>query len=246
MVEVVTTVFDTHSRNKYTRLRDVLVGSMSENMPDATLTVLELPRVGEKEGVHQGFVNNHYKLRAQLDYVGTITHPTILIDIDTMVLKPLESAFESEFDVGVTKRNHKRLPLNGGVIFLHPTEGAQKWLHDMRSADERLEAGDPEICAFMERYGGVNQSAMGYLLETHSVEDVRYKWFDGRIWNACDRADWKAVSKKTRVIHIKSQLRDGFFMPEICELDHRDIVQRAMRYERIGAKIGGVNVRIER
>jgi len=58
--------------------------------------------------------------------------PILFADTDMLILAPLQQVFSSPFDVAVTIRKHEKMPINGGIFFVH---------------NQKLERG---ICFFKE------------------------------------------------------------------------------------------------
>lgn len=58
---------------------------------------------------------------AQFEYVNEFdfSHPLLLIDSDILINGSIASIFDSDFDVALTWRNNKLMPINGGLIILN-------------------------------------------------------------------------------------------------------------------------------
>lgn len=58
---------------------------------------------------------------AQFEYVNQFdfSHPLLLIDSDILVNGSIASIFDTDFDVALTWRNNKLMPINGGLIILN-------------------------------------------------------------------------------------------------------------------------------
>ncbi len=58
---------------------------------------------------------------AQFKYIDEFdfSHPLLLIDSDILVNGSIQSIFDEDFDVALTWRNNKLMPINGGLIILN-------------------------------------------------------------------------------------------------------------------------------
>lgn len=58
---------------------------------------------------------------AQFKYINEFdfSHPLLMIDTDILVNGSIQSIFDEDFDVALTWRNNKLMPINGGLIILN-------------------------------------------------------------------------------------------------------------------------------
>lgn len=132
--------------------------------------------------------------------------PLVLMDADTFVLGDLAPAFDEVGDahLGYTVRDYNKIPFNNGVVFVRPTEESKmlidEWVkHNMWYMSDPHRRGQA-----IREAAGVNQAAFGRLL---SKSDPN--WFaklQCRVWNSVNQT-WKDFDKTTRVVHVKSRLR---------------------------------------
>lgn len=159
-----------------------------------------------------------------------IGHNVISADADLYFLKDPFTAFEYEFDLGLTTRGYKYYyPINAGVIF-HKVSPAMKDLYSfMRS--EVLDPTWPEYVAYKqywghERFGldwavGQDLYNVAWLHQNFIWENFGIEVRDvGPYYNFCPHSDGtfieegkrKAVEaykqKSVSVIHLKSKLKD--------------------------------------
>jgi hypothetical protein len=61
------------------------------------------------------------RLTAESEYVGAsdLARPILLLDTDILINRPLAPVFADDFDVGVTLRRGKGMPINSGVRFIN-------------------------------------------------------------------------------------------------------------------------------
>jgi hypothetical protein len=59
-------------------------------------------------------------LEGQIAYLEAWSGETnlVLVDVDCLVARNLDSAFDGSFDIGMTNREHDRAPINNGAIYI--------------------------------------------------------------------------------------------------------------------------------
>lgn len=165
-------------------------------------------------------------------------HPSealILADCDMLALGNAAPAFaDSSFDIGYTRRS-SILPLNGGILFVRPTRAARRWLRALVRVNEAMR-GDPAFHGpFRARYHGMNQAAMGYLIE-HPLAGVRVRAFPCRIWNAVGLEDWVAPDGAV-FVHVKSSLRKVILGRQVSPQEARACATVAARWRAVEATL---------
>jgi hypothetical protein len=205
-VRIATVVFDYRDLTRYQRLFLAWEASVRESNPGAQIDVLKIP-APEITGEHKAsFVSNTAKFQAWSQYLDTVQEPVILMDCDMIVLKDLSDAFSGDFDIGLTKTGRDSPPYNGGVVFVQPTQKARDFIKLWDKVNEELYNNPQEHAKWWYWYKGMNQAALGKILET-GLSEAKVKNFECREWNACDY-DWGRLNPDVvRVIHIKSGLR---------------------------------------
>ena len=202
-MKIITTYFDHPGRLDYSRLHRVWRASVEATMPDAEALTLS-PALQEAWSNRPSWQNNRAKMEAWGKVADNLDEPTILMDCDMLVRSDLSSAFESVEHVGLTKRTECRWPINGGVVFLQPTDEARRFLRIWNKLDRKLYQDKALHHYWRERFGGMNQAALGLMLTNYDVAEPQY--FPCAKWNACDE-DWANVGTATRVVHYKGDLR---------------------------------------
>lgn len=177
-------------------------------MPDARYEeiVCDAP---ERDGENYGLTANTFKLEKWVEFAEGCDDELILADCDMLMLNNAAHAFGEDFDIAYTERtSYSLIPLNGGIIFVRPTEGARGFLRKLRDVNNRMYYEDKKFRKeWQEKYPGMNQAAMGYLLESGDHEAKIQKLYT-RTWNAVE-CDWKYVNAdETVFLHIKGRLRD--------------------------------------
>jgi hypothetical protein len=202
-------------RPDYLRLLDVFESSVHKHIPHANLIVRRIDPP-DTTGVQKfSFLSNNYKLKVWAQEMAAAydaKEDVIICDADMLCTNDPSSVFDHEFDIAYTVRGpESRIPLNGGVVFAHPTDEAyiffQDWVEtDAKMYEDHLGTNGRKIHGkWRQKYAGLNQASFGYLLETN-VGDVNFMPLPTVIYNAVD-TDWHAITSETCFVHIKSQLR---------------------------------------
>lgn len=155
-------------------------------------------------------INESFIAAAEAAVMGK--EPVAVCDCDLMFLGDISPAFDSPFDIGITVRGGS-MPYNTGLWFYNPTEKAEsfvlKWvenakaLYTMRHTTKQAE--------HISRHGGIDQAALSDALDT---EPATVKLFNCKEWNAC-QGDWASMVNPL-VVHVKSQLRNAVFNPNLA------------------------------
>lgn len=160
---------------------------------------------------NQGTVWNTHKLDAWVRAVDGLADgtPVLLIDADTLILRPLDPVWDPLFDLAYTvKPKGARFPFNGGVIFLRVSPAVRAFLEAWRSLNRQMLDDAALYQPWRRTYGGVNQSALGKLLKDggHALTIVKLPCVE---WN-CEDASWDRFDPAvTRILHIKDGITHG-------------------------------------
>lgn len=132
----------------------------------------------------------------------------LLIDSDTMILGPLDGAWDQDFDFGYTVKQG-RFPFNAGVIFVRVSERVRDFMRHWSDENWRMFKDSRYHEPWYRRFGGLNQAALGKML-TEGVNvgmGVKFGTLPCAQWN-CEDQSWDAFDPAaTRIVHIKSGLR---------------------------------------
>jgi hypothetical protein len=163
-------------------------------------------------GFYSQFVENTQKLHYWIERACASPDGTelLLIDVDTVILRPLDDIWTRAFDVAYTVRPHgDRFPFNGGVLFLRLSSRVRSALGVWREINARyLKDERPSWrCVF----GGINQAAFAAMLETEAGCRLDMLRLPCAEWN-CEESGWAAFDPDvTRILHVKGQLRRHLF-----------------------------------
>lgn len=214
--------------DRYVRMARVLERSARMHCPGWEVNVREIDaplaaRYGNRGG-RNGLATNTDKLREWGRIVDEAPDgDTIaLLDSDMMALGTIDGAFATPFDVACTDKQHcQKLPFNGGAVFVRVNERSRAFMRTWVEVNDRLFANPEEHAPYRGRFGGMNQAALGYMLERMTI-DVAFRWLPCATWNCCDEVLWRAW-RGARLVHIKSGLRRAIFngsvyRPHLAEL----------------------------
>lgn len=204
-MRIATACFDYDDRFDFHRLLEVFQRSVSRNMPGVEIDVLNVkPPKTVYPGNMLSWSSNTAKLRAWAKYVATITENTVICDCDMLCLRSIEPAFEQPFDIAYTERTTEHIPMNGGMLFVRPTDASRAFFQRWHEVNLRMYRDKTLHFSWKRRYAGMNQAAFGYMI-AHEP-GVQLQVFPCREWNACNE-DWPHIDESTRMVHVKGALR---------------------------------------
>jgi hypothetical protein len=134
----------------------------------------------------------------------------LLIDGDTYLRRPLDEAWDIQFDLAYTIRqgHGTRLPLNGGVVFVRVSPGVRAFMAKWWEMNVDFLSNSIVHRRWRIKYAGINQASFGYMLEVAKMP-ISIKKLACAEWNLCE---WDAFrAETTRVVHVKSGLRRHVF-----------------------------------
>ena len=133
----------------------------------------------------------------------------LLIDADTVILHRLDVVWGMDFDVAYTVRPKAMWPINAGVVFLKVNERSRAFMAEWNVENLRLFHDQAAHARVLAKWGGMNQSALGSLLDGGIVKRLGL----GAIrlpcseFN-CEDSTWPEFDPKVaRVLHLKGALR---------------------------------------
>lgn len=150
----------------------------------------------------------------------------VLLDIDTLIVRPLDDVWDLPFDVAYTTKAGTRVPINTGVLFVRVSPASRAFLATWRDLQVAMLANgaDEATRAWRSLMIGLNQAALAATLhelgldpksDTPALVDVALGprrvhlcRLQCRDWN-CEDASWPAFHPETtRIVHYKGHLRD--------------------------------------
>lgn len=204
-------LYSTWYGDSYREMADVWYKSAKANTTesDTVLCVESCPDKAAFRRVSNHVCGNTHKLRLwikECERAIDRQENLVLMDADTFICNEINSAFDEDFDIGLTFRKYK-IPFNAGVVFFKPTDKAMKFMNAWYSENMRLLNRRTEFSVGIKKYGGVNQASLANVLRNPARQ---YKKFDCATWN-CEQSSWNTFSDDTRVVHVKSELRSHIF-----------------------------------
>lgn len=190
-----------------------LAVSVAANSPQSALVLHD---IDDPDGdVHlagpraaSGYLANARKTKHQARIVEAAADGELIgfLDADTFVLRELADVAELAFDLAITvKPAGVRYPINTGVTFARVSPRVRVFYRRWYEAVIAMLQDRPLLKRWSSRFGGINQSALGYLLDEHDLTIARLPCKE---WNAT-RDSWPSCDSNTRVVHLLSSLRDA-------------------------------------
>jgi hypothetical protein len=214
---------------RWGRLARVCQSTAREHCPDWTVTVEKIKaRQVDRRG-EIPFNDNTVKLDRWCEVACALPDGAelLLIDADVMILRPLAPLWDLPFDVALTRRPElSRFPFNAGVVGLRISPAVREFMTQWRDINRRFLADRKLHKPWQRRFGGINQAALGCVLEQDvdaTVLDVRR--VPCETWN-CEDSTWRAFNEDTRIVHVKSMLRSAIFDGVAGVASYRALVAR--------------------
>jgi hypothetical protein len=213
----------------YGRLARVLAYSAAQACPDwdRRIDALQPRSIAGKSLLLGGAqLANTHKMEHWRSAIAGLPDGTrvLLIDADTMILRRLDDVWDLDFDLAYTTKASTRIPFNTGVIFARVSPAVRAFV-DAWHAEQVAMLGHRWRAEEWRRLMiGLNQSALAVVFDQLGVNPRRDEpalvrcALDGdqelvlrRLpcleWN-CEDAHWQAFDPaRTRIVHVKSELR---------------------------------------
>jgi hypothetical protein len=205
---IYTVCFKYPDRPEYKILLEVFRKSVKHHMPDVNFVSVEpIPPPYERHRV-PGYLDNTFKLDLWVKFFNETNDNILFMDCDMLALRNGEHAFNVPFDVAYTAiKQPYKAKINGGVIMTRPTEEAYEFLNELLDVNNRMfkDVDFHEKWRTEKGYAGINQAAMGCVLET-GINGAKVHKYMTREWNAIDR-DLQDIDNSTVFVHMKSKIR---------------------------------------
>lgn len=194
---------------RWTRLARVLAASAAVHCPAWHVRVEALDSRPDPALIGtQAHIRNTHKLGWWHARVMEATDGDrlLLIDADTVILRPLEDVWALDFDLAYTTKRGGLFPFNAGVIFLRVSDPVRAFMSAWLAENARLMATAQDRHLWVRRYGGVNQAALGHVLDQRP-RNLQLRELPCAEWN-CEDDSWPRFDPAvTRILHVKSALR---------------------------------------
>lgn len=146
---------------------------------------------------------NTAKLAYWNNFVQQADEPVVLLDADMLVLQDLQHVFDYSFDVGITRR--KDGLLNGGAIYVHPTQGAKNFMSDWVKENNELYTNLDALESMQSIQPGMNQPALYNVLQNQGEYNIQE--LPCNRYNCMDCCWEDTPINGVAVAHIKGMLR---------------------------------------
>lgn len=231
---IVTVQFEYDNNKRYERLLNTFCKSINKNNPDVKIEKILIKAPKPRDSENKFLISNTKKLECWYNYLKTTTEEKIIFaDCDMLNLKKIEC--DLDFDIGITKRDNCVLPYNGGIVFVKNNDNGKKFIELWNYVNNKMYYEWRDIHAqYRLKYGGMNQAALGYLLEKMD-HGAKIKFLPCLTYNACDD-NWKFINPKTIFVHIKGKLRRAVLSKARhvnCQPAIYEIMKLWKEYERI-------------
>lgn len=220
------------SSDQYARMARVLACSARRHCPGWDVEVACVGPLRQTYAIDPAYAHNTAKLTRWTDAVvgATDGDRLALLDADTLVLRPLEDVWREPFDVAYTVRAPGRFPLNAGVLFVRVSDRSRGFMRDWQAENARMLRDRLYHQTWRRKYGGLNQAALGALLEAGQSSVVAA--LPCVEWN-CEDSTWAAFDPDvTRIVHVKSLLRRAIFHGAVHRQTLRSLVHLWRESER--------------
>ena len=191
---------------KYRTLHKVFRQSAYDNGLDLDTLCIDIPDHDKKIKKSDHYYDCSYAHLIACDYLLNNPGDVAVCDSDLMIRRPLDDVLKYDFDIAVTVR--AGIPYNTGIWFVKDTALAadfiELWAKNTRMLFEKIETYED----YIHSHGGIDQAALDYTIQMGLSTKILE--LPCTIWNAC-QGEWESVTDDTRVIHIKSKLRQACF-----------------------------------
>lgn len=196
----------------YRRLAAVLEHTARQHCPGWDIRVPKLEALwnGRTLPRNPSFLWNTQKFEHWMERLVELPDGTrvLLIDGDTMIVRPLDPVWDLDFDLAYTIRQGTRLPLNAGVVFLRASNRTRAFIRKWWEMNVEFYENEPKHRPWRQKYAGINQASFGYMLEEVD-HGCRLLTLPCAEWNLCQ---WDLYDPAvTRIVHVKSSLRRATF-----------------------------------
>lgn len=188
---------------RHARLASVLRASAQRHCPEWDV------QIAADDGFAQaGLGADLFKLTTWMRLVDAAEDGTrlLLIDCDTLIVRPLDDIWAQSFDVAYTGRDATRAPINAGVIFVRAGLEARQFFFAWYLA--AIAIRDNDAYRAIQDHGACDQAGLYALLRSPSRPSAHVLRLPCQEWNCAD-AEWASFDAHTRIVHVKGELRDA-------------------------------------
>ena len=208
------------------KMARVLAASAKQNCPSSQLTIHTISGTdSEITAVRRSnlYLNNARKTKHHRKIVHDARDGELvcLIDTDTMVLRDLAAietyGASADFDLAYTQpAAGAKYRINSGVLFVRISDSVRDFFDRWFLTVQQMLLDEPFHNRWRDFYGGINQAALGYLLESGVAgttcgaaggTGIKTLTLACDEWT-CEPSSYDRFGEHTRVVHVMGNLRD--------------------------------------
>lgn len=199
----------------YRRMARALENSVKANSPKTHIDIVEIT-ASDQDLWHIGrgglstFTHNTRKARHHHRSLEKASDGELIcfIDCDTFVLQDLSGIDEfDQFDLGITYRPaNNKYKFNSGVVFVRASDSTRELYHRWAEEAKYMLGHRDYFSAYHSSYGGINQSALGSLMERGYTAHLNVFNMQTRYWNALSDEHPRAL-EEAKIVHLVGPLR---------------------------------------
>ena len=256
-MKIISVQFDYPGSSRYDKLSRVLEYSVKKNCPGADFKLIRIDAPTSWR-TKKCFASNTVKLQRWVEEMEATDDDIIFLDCDMIVLRDLHDAFKMDFDVALTINGTGSIPYNGGAVFCHNTPAARDFIRLWNECNIELYDNTQKHLKWRTKYAGMNQAALGYMLETNAVKVtditskhrkikayksvVNIRRLPCSIWNVC-KNDWRNINDKMYILHVKSALRTAVLDPRASIYYWRAFPKAIKAWRQMAAEAGVITLK---
>lgn len=199
-------------QEEYQKLLCVFKESAFQTMSGVNIKIVETERpvLTEEQTTNHREVHHYYTSQAFIDLANVVldlNEEVAVCDVDLMFLRSVNDFWAKypHADMAFTRREYKH-PLNTGIWFYRPTKNSKrfvkKWIQYTKDLTRNFAKGKRKL---INLDSGIDQASLRLTMET--CPKISRRWLPCVEWNAT-QSEWHHITPDTRVIHVKSLLRD--------------------------------------
>lgn len=199
---------------KFKALKNTMIYSFQKyNQIKISGKKLSYPKINKKE--KSSHEENIYKLKFWKNKILNSNNPVLLIDCDLLFLDNISEIFNTDYDIVLTSRDYSETKYNAGVIYFDSNNKTKEFISEWyRLSKEEFDINNPIWKSILKRAKGATQSTLTYMIENNKTFGCKIGYLPCKIWN-CAGSDFDKFSKDTKILHIKSELRQLIFEEKI-------------------------------
>lgn len=215
------------------RFATVLEYSARQHCPQWDVHVHQIDPPTLQLRLSDGHIANAHKLKAWALLVAGLPDgtPVLLLDVDTVILRPLDDIWDQPFDIAYTVRPTS-YPINGGVLFVRISTQVRRFFLAWLAEQAKQCSDKARHQRYQRLWRGYNQAAWGALREEGHMDRLTMLPLPCQEWN-CEDTTWARFDPHvTRILHVKDHVKNAILSPRAIHHPlHRAMAQRWLAVE---------------